>query len=131
MTCGIGQHVMVYSFYNPYDHRDIYECANCGKVTSRDAGPRYRYAIACDCCGVAHDHFGTAPSPFCSVGDDWECPTHGRSKISSIEVEQVAGKPTSREGANQEPSPQETWVGGVILVIVLVLVLAGCVALIR
>jgi hypothetical protein len=35
VSCGFGEHVMVYSFYNSYDDVDVYECTKCGKVSSK------------------------------------------------------------------------------------------------
>lgn len=133
MPCGIGQHVMVFSYHNPYDNVDVYECMNCDKRTYKDAGPLYEYQITCACCGVPHEAYSKAAAPFMKVGDVWDCPNHGPSTITNITSKQVKGKAVDQSATAhaREPTTADGVIGVVFILVVLALLLAGCVAVIR
>ena len=92
MSCGMFDHIDRYSFYNPHDHVDVYECANCGRIKSRDAGPRFRHTVAVSCCANTQDWTGASSVPAFAVGDTIDCPSHGPTKVASIHTTQTAGK---------------------------------------
>lgn len=95
MSCGIFSHVDVYSSYNPYDHRDVYECQRCGRVTTRDAGPVFRHDVTLGCCDKTQEWSSATQVPAFSVGDQFACEVHGAATIRSIRTTQVKGKPVT------------------------------------
>lgn len=125
MSCGFN-HVDVFSFYNPHDHRDVYECQNCGRVKSKDAGPRFEHTVVVACCGTPQTWTGSSPVAAFRVGNVIDCPAHGPTKIVSISTTQTKGKtvakaPTSRAQAS---SPAAAGPGAELFASIAV----GCVA---
>lgn len=122
MSCGLLGHIDVFSFYNSYDNRDVYECQNCGRVTSKDSGPKFRHDVTVRCCDDPQDWRGASPVPPLSVGDTVSCPIHGPTTIVSIKTTQTAGKPvgpakasTSSAVSSAEPGGGWLIVGGIFV----------------
>jgi hypothetical protein len=129
MSCAFGSHAWVYSHALDTGHT-VYHCAHCGKDQWRDPGPRFQLQVTLDC-GDTEEWTAAQRITWLQPGTTFKCSRHGERTVTRVEQEQVSGKeqkPASQQG---EASDADAVWGCLFMAIVLIVVLAGCTALVR
>lgn len=129
MSCAFGSHAWVFSHALDTGHT-VYRCHHCGKDQWRDPGPLFNVRVTLDC-GDTDDWSAEQHVTWIKPGTTLRCSIHGERTVTHVEQEQVRGKKQSVSPASEEASDEGAALGCLLLVVLLILIVAGCGAVLR